>query len=228
MTGLPGNNGLRIRLRGVIVAACLACGWWLAGTVPVHAEDGYALWLRYPALSVPGHALQPEESSWAALRDVQREVVDEEPRSGLAVTSDIGDRYDIHLPSKQQLRRRLALVARRVYGGRLPPSGRVPLSARREGNAVLVRFGHIEQGLVAHGGLGPIGAELSSPAPTSCFYADARIDGDRVLLRAGNAAIATRVRPAWADGPVVPLFERNGLPAGPFQIDIQQPERERR
>lgn len=228
MTGLPHSDEFRIRLRGVIVAACVACGWWLAGTVPVHAEDGYALWLRYPALSAPGDALQPEEDGRAALRDVQGDVVDEDPRSGLAVTIDIGDRYNTHPPNKQELGRRLARFARRVvYGERLPPSGPVPLSARREGDAVVVRFGDIEHGLVAYG-LGPIGFELCGSAPASCRYADARIDGDRVLLRAGNAAIATRARPAWADSPVVTLFDRNGLPAGPFQIDIQQPERERR
>ena len=171
--------------------------------------------------------LQPDESGWAGLREAQREVAGDDPRSGLAVTIDIGDRYDIHPPNKQELGRRLARVARRVvYGERLTPSGPVPLFAQREHDAVIVRFGDIEQGLVAHGGLGPIGFELCGPAPAGCRYADARIDGGRVLLRGENAATATRVRHAWADSPVVTLFDRNGLPAGPFQIDIQQPGRE--
>ncbi|RYE71644.1 MAG: alpha-glucuronidase, partial [Oxalobacteraceae bacterium] len=51
MIGLPRSKGLRTRLRGLIVAACLACSGLLAGTGTVHAEDGYALWLRYPPLS---------------------------------------------------------------------------------------------------------------------------------------------------------------------------------
>lgn len=171
--------------------------------------------------------LQPGESGWAALREVQREVAGEEPRSGLAVAIDIGDRFDIHPANKQELGRRLARVARRVvYGDRLPSSGPVPLSAHREGDVVAVRFGDIEQGLVAYGGPGPIGFELCGPAPTDCRYVDARIDGDRVLLRGGNAATATRVRHAWADSPIVTLYDGNGLPAGPFQIDIQQSGRE--
>lgn len=172
--------------------------------------------------------LQPGASGWAGLREVQREVASEDPRSGLAVTIDIGDRYDIHPPNKLELGRRLARVARRVvYGELLPPSGPVPLSAQREDGAVVVRFGDIEQGLVVHGGLGPIGFELCGPAPAGCRFADARINGDRVLLRGENAASAIRVRYAWADSLVVTLYDGNGLPAGPFQIHIQQPGRER-
>ena len=171
--------------------------------------------------------LQPGESGWAGLREAQREVAGEDPRSGLAVAIDIGDRYDIHPANKQELGRRLARVARRVvYGEQLPASGPVPLSAHREDGAVVVRFGDIEQGLVAYGGLGPTCFELCGPAPTDCHYAEARINGDRVLLRGRNTATATRVRHAWADSPVATLYDANGLPAGPFQIDIQQLDRE--
>jgi sialate O-acetylesterase len=171
--------------------------------------------------------LQPGESGWAALREAQREVAGEDPRSGIAVTIDIGDRYDIHPPNKQEAGRRLARVARRVvYGEQLPPSGPVALSAHREGDVVTVHFGDIERGLVAHGGLGPVGFELCGPTSASCRYADARIDGERVVLRGENAATATRVRHAWADSPIVTLYDGNGLPAGPFQIDIQPPDRE--
>jgi sialate O-acetylesterase len=113
-----------------------------------------------------------------------------------------------------------------VYGEQLPPSGPVALSAHREGDVVTVHFGDIERGLVAHGGLGPVGFELCGPTSASCRYADARIDGERVVLRGENAATATRVRHAWADSPIVTLYDGNGLPAGPFQIDIQPPDRE--
>ncbi|MBY9045437.1 hypothetical protein, partial [Pseudomonas fluorescens] len=127
--------------------------------------------------------VQPGESGWATLRDVQRQVAREDPRTGLVVAIDIGDRYDIHPPNKQELGRRIARVARRVvYGEQLPPSGPVPQSARREGDGVALRFGDVEQGLAAYGGVGPIGFELCGPAASSCRYADARIDGERVLL----------------------------------------------
>jgi sialate O-acetylesterase len=168
----------------------------------------------------------PVESGWAELREVQREVVAEDPRSGLAVAIDIGDRYDIHPANKQELGRRLARAARHVvYGEKLPASGPVPLSAKRidgggEGAAVAVAFGDITDGLVAYGAEGPIGFELCGSAAGSCRYAEARISGDEVLLRA-PVAHPVRVRYGWADSPIVILFDGAGLPAGPFEIEIQ-------
>ena len=165
---------------------------------------------------------QPGESDWAALRESQRMVAAEDPRRGLAVTIDIGDRYDLHPPNKQELGRRLARAARHVvYGEKLPPSGPVPTSAKRDGDAVVVSFDGVSDGLVAYGANGPIGFELCGAEPGTCRYADAQIRGNSVVLRASLAAPATRVRYGWADSPVVTLFDGAGLPAGPFEIPVQ-------
>jgi sialate O-acetylesterase len=169
---------------------------------------------------------KPVESDWAELREVQRQVATEEPRSAIAVTIDIGDRYDLHPPNKQELGRRLARAARRVvYGEQLPPSGPVPVAARRLGevgrsDAVVVAFGDVTDGLVAYGADGPIGFELCGQKTGSCRYADAEIRGNEVILRA-PVAQPTRVRYGWADSPVVTLFDGARMPAGPFEIHIQ-------
>jgi sialate O-acetylesterase len=165
---------------------------------------------------------QPAESGWAGLREAQRLAAAEDPHTGLAVTIDIGDRYDVHPPNKQEVGRRLARAARHVvYGEQLPPSGPMPRSARREGNAIVVTFGDVTGGLVAYGADGPIGFELCAAQPGSCHYADAQIRGNTVILRAASAASATRVRHCWADGPVCTLFDGAGLPAGPFEMPIE-------
>jgi len=165
---------------------------------------------------------KPGESNWARLRDVQREVAADDAHSGLAVTIDIGDRYDIHPANKQELGRRLARLARRVvYGARdLAPSGPLPMAAKRDTDAVVVSFGEVTDGLVAYGADGPVGFELCGAQPGSCRYAIAEIRGDDVLLRAANAGDAARVRYGWADSPVVTLFDGAGLPAGPFELTI--------
>ena len=169
----------------------------------------------------------PAESGWAALREAQRLAVADDPRSGLAVAIDIGERSDIHPANKQELGRRLARAAQRVvYGEKLPPSGPAPLSARRlaeanGGNAVVVSFGDVTGKLVAYGYDGPIGFELCGGESDSCRYAVAEIRGHDVILRA-PVANATRVRYGWADSPVVTLFDGAGLPAGPFEIEIRQ------
>lgn len=165
---------------------------------------------------------KPAESAWAELREAQRKAAAGDPHTGLVVTIDIGDRYDIHPPNKQELGRRLARVARHLAYGekKLAPSGPVPLSARRAGDSIVVGFGEVSGPLVAYGAYAPIGFELCGVGPGSCRYADAEIRGHEVILRAPGAASATRVRYGWADNPVVTLFDGAGLPAGPFEIRI--------
>ncbi|MEL1265441.1 sialate O-acetylesterase [Pseudoxanthomonas putridarboris] len=168
---------------------------------------------------MPGQA--PQESGWAALRESQRQVAAEDRGTGLAVAIDIGDRYDIHPPNKQELGRRLARAARHVvYGEKLPPSGPVPLSARRADDAVVLSFGDVTGELGAQGADGPIGFELCGTQPGTCRYADAKARGDTVTLRGPVARAATHVRYCWADGPVCTLFDGAGLPAGPFEMAL--------
>jgi sialate O-acetylesterase len=164
----------------------------------------------------------PGESGWAALREAQRTAVARDAHAGLAVTIDIGDRYDIHPANKQEVGRRLARAARRVvYGESLPPSGPVPVAAKREGVEVAVTFRDATEGLAAYSANGPIGFELCGAAAGSCRYVAARIDGERVLLAAGDTLAATKVRYCWADSPVCTLYDGARLPAVPFEIEVQ-------
>ncbi|MGH8027890.1 MAG: sialate O-acetylesterase, partial [Pseudoxanthomonas sp.] len=163
----------------------------------------------------------PGESGSAALREAQRQVAAEDPATGLVVTIDIGDHYDIHPPNKQEVGRRLARAARHVvYGQTLPASGPAPLSAGRKGDLVVLTFADVTDGLVAYGADGPIGFELCGAAPKSCRYASAEIHANRVVLAASTSRDAARVRYCWADGPVCTLFDGSGLPAGPFEMAI--------
>jgi sialate O-acetylesterase len=165
---------------------------------------------------------QPGESGWADVREAQRLVAAEDPHSALAVTVDIGERYDIHPANKQELGRRLARAARHViYGEALPPSGPTPASAQRNGNTVTLTFNDVTGQLVAYSADSPIGFELCSDQPGSCQYALADIHGNQVVLHAhASVENMTRVRYCWADSPICTLFDQAGLPAGPFQLTI--------
>lgn len=172
---------------------------------------------------------QPAESDWAALREAQRQVAVEDPRTGLVVAIDIGDRYDIHPPNKQEVGRRLALAARHVvYGEKHPGTGPVPQSVRRDGDSIVLTFADVTGKLVAYGADGPIGFEICGAATDSCRYADAGVSGNQVTLAAPATQQAARVRYCWADGPVCTLFDGAGLPAGPFEIAIPLPSNEER
>jgi alpha-glucuronidase len=169
-----------------------------------------------PAPTAPG------ESGWAQLREAQKQAVIHDRNAGLAVTIDIGDRYDIHPANKEELGRRLARAARHaVYGEKIAPSGPIPTSARRENGHVVVSFSDVEGKLVAYGSNRPLGFELCAADQASCRYADGSVDGNRVTLDVPAGAQPTRVRLCWADSPVCTLFDQAGLPAGPFEIRIE-------
>ena len=164
----------------------------------------------------------PAESGWAEVREAQRLAVANDVHAGLAIAIDIGERYDIHPPNKQEVGRRLARAARRVvYGEQIASSGPVALSALRNGTNIVVTFGDVADHLIAYGADAPIGFELCTRDAGSCRYAKASIEGERVYLDAAAFTAATRVRYCWADSPVCTLFDAARLPAGPFQIEVQ-------
>lgn len=158
-------------------------------------------------------AEQPGTFATAALRDAQRRAVVADKHAGLAVTHDIGNPLDIHPGEKQEVGRRLALAARRVYGEAVTTGPEV-VSAKRVGDTVVVTFAQVGGRLVARQSDRVIGFELCE---ATCRWADGKIDGNTVVL----SGAGTKVRFAWADSPVFNLFDASGLPAGPFEISVQ-------
>jgi sialate O-acetylesterase len=93
-------------------------------------------------------------------------------------------------------------------------------AARPNGGQILVSFDDVEGQLVAYSAQRPIGFELCGARADSCRFVDATLSGNEVLLDAANMP-ATRVRFCWGDAPVCNLYDKSGLPAGPFQIAIE-------
>ncbi|MEJ0098383.1 MAG: sialate O-acetylesterase [Pseudomonadota bacterium] len=190
------------------------------------ARFGAQLPLLLIQLSSYGAApTHPAESGWAEVREAERLVAANDAHMGLAVSVDIGERYDIHPANKQELARRLARAARHVvYGEPLPPSGPQPVSARRAGDAIAVSFGDVTGKLVAYSSAHPVGFELCGMQAGSCRYADADISGSQVSLHPpGAPGTITRVRYCWSESPTCTLYDESGLPAGPFQLEIAAP-----
>jgi sialate O-acetylesterase len=167
-------------------------------------------------------SIAPAASDWASLREAQRRAVLSDAHAALAVTIDVGDACDLHPPNKQAVGQRLARAARHlIYGETLSASGPVPRSAQRSGDRVDVRFEGIDGALVAYSASRAIGFELCGTEQSSCRFVDSRLRPDGVSLDASAAPGATRVRFCWADAPLCNLYDRSGLPAGPFEIAIQ-------
>lgn len=140
------------------------------------------------------------------------------PNTGQAVAIDIGDRNDVHPRNKQEVGRRLALLARElVYGARLDVSGPTFLSATREGPALRIRFAHAGTGLTAHSK--PLQSFQLAGADGRFRPAVARIDKDTLLVSAKDVPEPAFVRYAFVNAPEANLYNGAGLPAAPFRTD---------
>jgi sialate O-acetylesterase len=161
---------------------------------------------------------QPGESEWAELREAQWLATKRLPKVGMAVITDVGDPKDIHPKQKEPVGERLALAARAIaYGERVPYSG--PEYRRmkvKDGQAVL-EFEHVGKGLVARGN-NLTGFAICGP-DRQWVWADARIEGKRVVVSSPQVNLPVAVRYGWADCPVVNLWNRDDLPAVPFRTD---------
>jgi sialate O-acetylesterase len=177
--------------------------------------------LPFLIVQLPGYGPAPSEptaSTWANLREAQRQVVQTDKHSALVVTIDIGDAGDLHPTNKREAGRRLAIAARHlIYGEKAAPSGPVPVRATRRGADVVISFRGITGALRLDGPSS--GFELCGATQASCRRAVARIDGASVAV--SDARDATRVRYAWGGSPPSPLGDGSGLPARPFEMPIR-------
>ncbi len=185
--------------------------------------------------SIPG-----ENSAWAELREAQSCALSL-PNTGQAVLIDLGESQDIHPRNKKTVGERLSRIAlARDYGKDIPFSGPLYASSEKDGGKIRVSFAHADGGLAAH----PISAtyDVSSvngqTAPTNrnspdselegfaiCgqdkqwVWANAKIDGDTVLVWSDKVPQPVAVRYAWSNNPTCNLYSRVGLPASPFRTD---------
>jgi sialate O-acetylesterase len=166
----------------------------------------------------PEPAESTGESDWAELREAQLLTLSL-PNSGMAVIIDIGDAKDIHPKNKQDVGRRLALNALHMsYGKDVVYSGPSFDKMQTEGSTVRLKFKHVGGGLVAQGG-GPLKGFAVAGADKKFHVAEARIEGDTVVLHSDQVEKPAGVRYAWANNPAGNLFNNEGLPASPFRTD---------
>ena len=166
---------------------------------------------------------QPGDSAWAELREAQLQTAQSIPHTGLAVTIDLGDSKDIHPHRKLEVGQRLALWAlATTYNKPIAYSGPLYDSMKIMGPEVRIRFTHAGAGLEARGG-GRLQGFAIAGADRKFHWADARIEGDAVVVSSRDVPDPVAVRYAWADSPQCNLFNLDGLPASPFRTDDWRP-----
>ncbi len=198
-------------------------------------------WCQLPAFMSKTADPNPP-GGWAPFREAQASALSL-PRTGQAVIIDTGESGDVHPLDKRTPGERLAALAlAHDYGRDVIHSGPTLRAVHREGDKLRLEFDHLGGGLVAR----PVPEEhlhLSLPSrvmrplkrnsPGSQLegfavrgtpgerwhWAEARIEGDTVVVWSPAVPEPQAVRHAWASNPTVNLFNAAGFPAAPFRTD---------
>jgi hypothetical protein len=168
------------------------------------------VWVQLPNLA--------KKMPWPEIREAQLRCLDL-PQTGMVITIDAGESRDIHPKDKQTVGHRLAQWAMgAVYHLDVPAvSGPLVVAHEVRGHEVVVRFRHTNGGLAAKDG--PLKGFIIAGVDRAWKPAEARIEGETVVVSSPKVAQPVAVRYAWAPDPACNLFNGAGLPASPFRTD---------
>ncbi|EKU91285.1 sialate O-acetylesterase [Bacteroides oleiciplenus] len=161
---------------------------------------------------------QPVESGWAGMREAQRQVTLKLPETSLVVAIDLGEWNDIHPLNKKELARRIALqVKKKVYGHEeIVHSGPLCTAASVEDGKVILSF---EKGTDDLMPVNELKGFALAGKDGRFRWAEATIEGHKVIVRSKDIPQPVKVRYAWDDNPrEANLKNKAGLPASPFQM----------
>jgi sialate O-acetylesterase len=160
----------------------------------------------------------PVENGWAETREAQLMALSL-PRTGLAVTLDLGVAEDVHYKNKQDAGKRTALAAlKAAYSRDIVYSGPLYKSMAVEVGKIRLRFDCIGSGLTARNNE-PLKGFAIAGADRKFVWADAKIEGNEVVVWNDKVQEPLAVRYAWSNNPVCNLYNREGLPASSFRTD---------
>jgi len=181
----------------------------------------------------------PGDSDWAELREAQALAAKVLYRCGMACIIDLGEAEDIHPIRKQEVGDRLARLAlSNDYGRKIVADGPRFESYKVQDGSVVISFTDVADGLriiptgdfakERYGTLNEMvqkaedgalsGFQIAGPDKV-WHWADARIEGNQVVVSSPEVPQPLAVRYAWSINPVCNLFNSEGLPAWPFRTD---------
>jgi len=168
-------------------------------------------WVQLPNFVRPG-------DGWPLVREAMLKTLNL-PKTGMAITIDIGEQKDIHPKNKQEVGRRLSLWALDAVYGRKVESASGPLPAGHEihGDKITLKFTHADGGLKAKDG--DLTGFMIAGEDKQWKKAATQIEGDKVIVCSPEIAKPVAVRYAWQDWPECNLYNGAGLPASPFRTD---------
>lgn len=140
--------------------------------------------------------------------------------TGMACAMDVGDPKNVHPNQKKPIGLRLARLAlNKTYGfTAIECVGPTVKQCVVSGNEVVVEFNHTGTGLVSKEGP----AKWFELAGADGVYhpASAELKGSKIVLMCNQVSKPVKLRYAWLAEAVTNLYNSEGLPAVPFQIDL--------
>jgi len=192
------------------------------------------LFVQLPNINKPATEPVQGEDRWPGVREAQAKAMSV-PNTGMATIIDVGDPDEVHGKDKIDVGVRLSLVARHlVYGEDIVYTGPIYDSMKVEGNKVLITFKNTGGGLAIgtppwtpSGKIPPVASELKgfaiAGADKKWVWAQARINGDQVVVSSDQAPNPAAVRYGWADNPPCNLYNKVNPPAAAFRTDEWEP-----
>lgn len=171
-------------------------------------------WVNLAGLEAPA---DPTGRNYAFLREAQTQAL-VLPNTGQAVAIDLGDPKDMHPTNKQDVARRLALLAKnRVYDITGDDAGPMYKGVTRERAGLRVHFTNATGGLIARE-KPPEALEVAG-ADRVFRRAVGRIERDTLVVSSTMVREPVAVRYAWTNAPEANLYNGAGLPVVPFRSD---------
>ena len=154
------------------------------------------------------------EEGNVGVREAQRKTLETTENTGMAVLMDIGERDDIHPHNKQDVGKRLALLALdKDYGFNFVSSGPLYKNHEVKGNFLYVDFDSKGSGLKFINGKN--GFEIAG-TDNEFYPATAEIVDNKIRVYSENVRKPKNVRYGWKNWTVGTLFNKEGLPASSF------------
>ncbi|MDF7809295.1 sialate O-acetylesterase [Pontiellaceae bacterium B12219] len=140
--------------------------------------------------------------------------------TGMACAMDVGDPKNVHPNQKKPIGLRLARIAlNKTYGfSEIEYIGPTFKQAAVSGRQVVVEFDHSGNGLMAKEG--PAKWFELAGADGVYYPATAELKGSEVILLCDQVSKPVKLRYAWRAEAVTNLYNSEGLPAVPFQVDL--------
>jgi sialate O-acetylesterase len=144
------------------------------------------------------------------------------PNTAMVVAIDNAnpeDMNNVHPKNKQEIGRRLALAAEAIaYGDKnVVYSGPIYDKMEVNGSTIKLHFKHTGSGLMAKDG--DLKGFAIAGEDRRFVWADARIDGNTVVVSSPQITKPVAVRYGWGNNPPTSLYNKENLPASPFRTD---------